>query len=61
MGELKKMTYEDLYFYCKDKNPDEEVVFFNEIGFNKHLYFIECDQRNLYFDKENKFLFAKKK
>lgn len=29
---MKDMTYEDLYLYCKNKNPDEKVIIYRDLG-----------------------------
>ena len=32
MSDLKIMTYEDLYFFCKNKNPDKKIVVYEDLG-----------------------------
>ena len=53
-NELKEMTWEDLYFYCKDKNPDEIVKLNYQVtgGFIKNV--------GLLYDKDNDLIYMYK-
>lgn len=58
MSNMKRMTYEDLYFYCKNKNPNEEVVICENIGFDPILGFTRILQKGLFYDKEYDFIYT---